>query len=80
MLRVAVAMFALAAFGLTFADPSAAGDGCRSWGCVKAQKQEKEEAAEAAAYQKMLKEREEHKTTTEYCYWVKGKLECKPAP
>ena len=39
-----------------------------------------EEAAEAAAYEKMLKERKEHQTTTEYCYWVKGKLDCKPAP
>jgi hypothetical protein len=71
----------LAALDLTFADPAAAARRC-SVGCLKAQaKQKQEEAAEAAAYQKMLKEREEHKTTTEYCcYFVNGKLACKPAP
>ena len=80
MLRIAVAVFALAALDLTFADPSAALRRC-SVGCLKAQaKMKEEEAAEAAAYEKMLKERKEHETTTEYCYWVKGKLDCKPAP
>ena len=39
-----------------------------------------EEAAEAAAYEKMLNERKEHETTTEYWYYVNGKLDCKPAP
>ena len=77
MLRIAIAVFALAALDLTFADPAAAGGVCH-FRCQQARA--KEEAAEAAAYQKMLKEREEHKTTTEYCYWVKGKLDCKPAP
>jgi hypothetical protein len=80
MLRIGVAVFALAALDLTFADPAAARRFC-SIACLEAQaKQRQEEAAEAAAYQKMLKERKEHETTTEYCYYVKGKLECKPAP
>ena len=80
MLRIAVAVFALAALDLTFADPAAALRRCSVALLKGASENEREEAAEAAAYEKMLKERKEHETTTEYCYWVKGKLDCKPAP
>ncbi len=88
MLRIAAALFVLAALTLAHADPADAKPNkfkkCYAWGAdgkkiATSCQNEADQAAEAEAYKRM-KANQKPEPTTEHCQMVKGELVCQPAP